>query len=360
MSTSQRYVAVKLIAGKKYVLRNGRHVTVKDNPHWQCAAKFPFFVMQGPDFIVYFTPEGQADPAGGTNEYDIIRPVYEPGEVYIGRDGQRHKIERDDNDTNYPLENDDHSWTRAGRCIGTTYHDYDLMDFAPIPAPGCLLPKSAFEIAPPADPWMGKRVQFNQDGERGTGIVRGFDGTNYAVEVDESCTEFSGGHYCGNLVPGGRGWFVHPRNLTAIDGIEPVVPSIVHDVSPDLPILATPVTPSRVGMRVEVQLDCATTVQATIMHEDAAHVAIEFDPDYYHAGAWTCDGHVPSGRGWYVPKDSVRAVSEAETQVEAERSEAEALNEVDVAEVWAAYRINPSISIDAWIAARRQLKAAAK
>lgn len=356
MSTSQRYVAVKLIAGKKYVLRNGRHVVVKDNPHWQCAARFPFFVMQGPDFIVYFTPEGQADPDGGENEYDIIRPVYEPGEVYVGRDGQRYKIERDDNDTNYPLENDDHSWTRAGRRNGTTYHDYDLMDFAPLPkpSPGCLLPKSAFEVAPPADSWIGKRVFFKEDGREGYGVVHALKapGGNYIIKVDKPCTW---GH-SGNCDLGVRGWNVHVGNLRLED--TPAIPTIVHDVLPDLPTLATSVTPSRVGMRVEVQLDCATTVQATIMYEDAAHVAIEFDPDYYHAGAWTCDGHVPSGRGWYVPKDSVRAVSEAETPVEAERSEA--LTEVDVAEVWAAYRINPSIYIDSWIAARRKLKAAAK
>lgn len=353
MSTSQRYVAVKLIAGKKYVLRNGRHVIVKDNPHWQCAAKFPFFVMQGPDFIVYFTPEGQADPAGGTNEYDIIRPVYEPGEVYVGRDGQRHKIERDDNDTNYPLENDDHSWTRVGRCVGTTYHDYDLMDYEQPPS---VCQRMFAPPAPVADSWVGRRVHFTEDGQSGTGLVlRELEHApgRYEVRADSPFA----GHGTGGLK-----WHVWGQNMRVADANTGItaVPSIVHDVSPDLPILATPVTPSRVGMRVEVQLDWATTVQATIMHEDAAHVAIEFDPDYYHAGAWTCDGHVPSGRGWYVPKDSVRAVSEAETQVEAERSEAEALNEVDVAEVWAAYRINPSISIDAWIAARRQLKAAAK
>ncbi len=385
MSTSQRYVAVKLIAGKKYVLRNGRHVTVRENPHWQCRVNYPFAVIQGPHFVVYYDEEGNT--GGGTaHEHDIMRPVYEEGQTYIDGDNNRVTITRVDAHTcTYPVHGDDgEEYTLDGKYLddGSENSESNLFDYVrkavdaikPAPRLGDLLreavaapalpvfaPMGGIPIPPPvpADPWMGKRVQFNQDGERGTGIVRGFDGTNYAVEVDESCTEFSGGHYCGNLVPGGRGWFVHPRNLTAIDGIT-AVPSIVHYVSLDLPILATPVTPSRVGMRVEVQLDCATTVQATIMHEDAAHVAIEFDPDYYHAGAWTCDGHVPSGRGWYVPKDSVRAVSEAETQVEAERSEAEALNEVDVAEVWAAYRINPSISIDAWIAARRQLKAAAK
>lgn len=367
MSTSDRVVPVQLIAGKTYLLRNGRHVTVQANPHWQCAALYPFACIQGPDYVRYFKADGSAGAeVVEAHPDDIIRPVYTEGETYMDGDGNRVLIRNDDGTGSYPLDGDDNeSYAIDGRYVtdGANDSTSNLYDYAP-PLPvfhavGGVPISPVGDMPPPADPWMGKRVQFNQDGERGTGIVRGFDGTNYAVEVDESCTEFSGGHYCGNLVPGGRGWFVHPRNLTAIDGIT-AVPSIVHDVSPDLPILATPVTPSRVGMRVEVQLDCATTVQATIMHEDAAHIAIEFDPDYYHAGAWTCDGHVPSGRGWYVPKDSVRAVSEAETQVEAERSEAEALNEVDVAEVWAAYRINPSISIDAWIAARRQLKAAAK
>lgn len=351
MSTFQRIVPVKLIAGKEYVLRNGEHVYVKDNPHWQCAAKFPFFVMQGPDFIVYFTPEGQADPAGGKNEYDIIRPVYKVGETYIDRGGNRRLIDLDDNDDMYPLEDAlrDKSWTRDGRMTAHALHESvcDLMDYAPsLPVP---------KPVDPADPWIGKRVFFNADGREGYGVVHAIhdpgDGY-YTIKVDEPCTW---GHD-GDCDLGRRGWIAHVNNLRLEDA--PTIQTIVHDVSPDLPILVTPVTPSRVGMRVEVQLDCATTVQATIMHEDAAHVAIEFDPGYYHAGAWTCDGHVPSGRGWYVPKDSVRAVSEA--QVEAERSEAEALNEVDVAEVWAAYRINPSISIDAWIAARRQLKAAAK
>lgn len=284
MSTFQRIVPVKLIAGKEYVLRNGRHVYVKDNPHWQCAAKFPFFVMQGLDFIVYFTPEGQADPAGGENEYDIIRPVYKEGETYIDGDNNRVTITRVDAHTyTYPVHGDD----------GEEY----TLD--------------------------GKYLDAGSENSKSNL----FDYVRKAVDAIKPAPQF------GDLL----------REAVA---------------APALPILATPVTPSRVGMRVEVQLDCATTVQATIMHEDAAHVAIEFDPDYYHAGAWTCDGHVPSGRGWYVPKDSVRAVGEAETQVEAERSEAEALNEVDVAEVWAAYRINPSISIDDWIVARRVLKAA--
>lgn len=293
MSTSQRYVAVKLIDGKKYVLRNGRHVTIRENPHWQCRVNYPFAVIQGPDFVVYYDEEGNT--GGGTpHEHDIMRPVYEPGEVYVGRDGRRHKIERDDNDDNYPLENDYQSWTRDGRCFGTTYNDHDLMDYEQLP--------SVYQcrFAPPPAP---------------------------VVDVDTGITTAS---------------------------------SIVQDALPDLATLEAFVAPSRVGMRVEVQIDCPTTVQATIMYEDAAYIAIEFDPDYYHAGAWTCDGHVPSGRGWYVPKDSVRAVSEAETQVEAERSEPEALNGVDVAEVWAAYRSNPSISIDVWIAARLELKAAAK
>lgn len=360
MSTSRRYVAVKLLAGKKYVLRNGRHVTVRENPHWQCAAKFPFAVIQDPDFVVYYNEDGNTGD-GAAHEHDIIRPVYEEGETYIDGYNSRVTITRvDAHICTYPVHGDDgEEYTHDGKYLeeDPENSESNLFDYVREAVDAI---KPAFEIAPPADPWMGKRVQFNQGGESGTGIVRGFNGKYYAVEVDESCTEFSEGHYCGNLVPSGRGWYVDPRNLTAIDGIEPAVPSIVHDVSPDLPILETPVTPLRVGMRVEVQLDGGTTALATIMHEDASHVAVEFDPDYYHAGAWTCDGHVPSGRGWYVPKDSVRAVGEAETQVEAERSDAEALNEVDVAEVWAAYRINPSISIDAWIAARRQLKAAAK
>lgn len=359
MSTFQRIVPVKLIAGKEYVLRNGRHVYVKDNPHWQCAAKFPFFVMQGPDFIVYFTPEGQADPAGGENEYDIIRPVYKKGETYIDRNGVRRVINLDDGDTTFPLEDEDRyqSYTRDGRMY--TDEDErgdDLMDYEQPPSVCQLM--FAPPPAPVADSWVGKRVHFTEDGQSGTGLVLWeflHTAGRYEVRADSPFA----GHGTGGLK-----WHVWGQNMRLADANTGItdVPSIVHDVSPDLPILATPVTLSRVGMRVEVQLDCATTGFGVITYEDKDGTSVvEFDEGTeWVGGLHTCAGHAPSGRGWWCHNDTIRAVSEAETQVEAERSEAEALNEVDVAEVWAAYRINPSIDIDSWIAARRKLKAAAK
>lgn len=359
MSTRERTVPVNLIAGKEYVMRMGRHVIVKDNPHWQCAAKFPFIVMQGPDFIVYLTPEGQADPAGGENEYDITRPVYKEGGVYL-RSGQRYEIYSEDSDDTYPLNGRNEGrgdnincFTRDGRVLYNESNTSDLMDYAPVPvsAPVC-----GITILPLNDTWVGKRVHFIEDGLSGIGLVlREFPNLSGRFEV-RADPPFAG-HGTAGLK-----WHVWRQNLRLADanvGITPT-PSIVQGALPDLVLLDTLVTPSRVGMRVEVQLDCATTTQATIMYEDATHVAIEFDPDYHHSGAWTCDGHVPSGRGWYVPKDSVRAVGEAATRVEDERKEVEALNEADVSEVWAAYRINPSIAIESWIEARRVLKAAAK
>lgn len=351
MSTSQRYVAVKLVAGKKYVLRNGRHVTVRENPHWQCRVNYPFVVIQGSDFLVYYDEEGNT--GGGTaHEHDIMRPVYEEGQTYIDGDNNRVTITRVDAQGVYPVHGDDGvEYMLDGRYLDDGHEDSDsnLFDYV----------RKAVDASKPApaDPWLGKRVFFKEDGREGYGVVHAisYPGARYyTIKVDEPCTWGHPGE--GDL--GQRGWNVCVDNLRLEDA--PTIPTIVHAVSPDLPILETPVTPSRVGMRVEVQLDCDTTVQATIMHEDAVYSVIEFDPDYHHPGAWSCDGLVPSGRGWYVPKDSVRTVSETETQVEAERGDAEALNEVDVAEVWAAYRINPNISIDAWIAARLQLKAAAK
>lgn len=256
MSTSQRYVAVKLIAGKKYVLRNGRHVTVRENPHWQCRVNYPFAVIQGPDFVVYYDEEGNT--GGGTaHEHDIMRPVYEEGQTYIDGDNNRVTITRVDAHT-------------------------------------CTYP------------------------------VHGDDGEEYTLD--------------------GKYLFDYVRKA--------------HDVLPNLPLLATPVTPSRVGMRVEVHVDCATIGLGVIKYEDVDGTsAVEFDEGTEGInGLHNCSGHVPSGRGWWCSDDNMRVLDEA--QAETERSEA--LNEVDVAEVWAAYRFNPSISIDAWLAARRQLKAAAK
>ena len=356
MSTSGRFVPVKLQAGKEYVLRNGRHVYVKDNPHWQCAAKFPFFVMQGPDFIVYFTPDGLADPAGGENEYDIIRPVYKKGEVYFDRNGKRRVIDLDDNSTAYPLEDEERleAWTRDGR-VTFRESEHDLMDYA---HPSTCQVLFDPPTAPVADSWVGRRVHFTEDGISGTGLVlREFAHVpgRYQVRADPPFA----GHGTGRLK-----WNVWRNNMRVADANTGVtaIPSIVHDVSPNPPILATPdlaptdASPSIVGMRVEVDFDCATSAVGVVRYEDMTDdtVAVEFDSNVY-GRLHSCRGYVPSGLGWWVNKESLRVVSEAETTVEAE-----ALNELDVAEVWAAYRTYPSIAIESWIEARRLLKAAAK
>lgn len=116
-------------------------------------------------------------------------------------------------------------------------------------------------------------------------------------------------------------------------------------------------SPSLVGLRVEVDLDCATTARGVVKSEDYdGHLAVEIDDGVQWQWLHSCGGHCKDGRGWWVPRDSLRVVTEAETPAE----RLAALTEVDVAEVWAAYRINPTIDIDSWIAARHKLKAAAK
>lgn len=383
--SGQRYVPVKLIAGKEYVLRNGRHVTVRENPHWQCRVNYPFAVIQGPDFVVYYDEEGNT--GGGTaHEHDIMRPVYKDGEVYLDRNGKRRVIDLDDNSSTYPLEDDerDESWTRDGRVshCATSEREDDLMDYEqpkrgalfallgqpvfkfpskPIFPPPIFNPIDNIPIPPPepADPWVGKRVHLREDGREGYGVVhkRMSSGSDcYTIKVDEPCDWGHSGD--GDL--GQRGWNVHKGNLTLAELQGKRADLVIVDEVFAVPELApVEASPSLVGLRVEVNLDCATTARGVVKFEDTdGYVAVEIDADVQWQGLHSCNGHCNDERGWWELRDSLRAVSEAETPVEAERSEA--LTEVDVAEVWAAYRINPSIDIDSWIAARRKLKAAAK
>lgn len=95
-------------------------VVVRENPHWQCRANYPFAVIQGPDFVVYYDEEGNT--GGGTaHEHDIMRPVYKVGEVYLNRNGKRLVVELDDSGPKYPLKNEEHgtSWTRDGKVLNT-------------------------------------------------------------------------------------------------------------------------------------------------------------------------------------------------------------------------------------------------
>lgn len=341
-------------------MRMGRHVTVIDNPHWQCAAQFPFAVIQGPDFIVYLKEDGGTGNTSGVHPHDIIRPVYKVGEVYLSRGEGRSCVTLtvDDNDENYPFgDGESRSWTRDGRMFGTEEHPGDLMDYAPVAVPVAPIPP-----APPAtpDPWIGKRVRFVQDSEEGTGTVVGKDDTNYAVRVDEGCSKFTtSGHYCGGLVPDGRGWYVASRNMQLLDELvgKKVDLVIVDEVAAafDFAVPEAVDYAANVGKRV-VYESHAGVIRG--MHREGQHYAVEYDT-HDRRGLHDCDGLCESGRGWYVSVlDSGLVFERSEAGAQPERSEA--LSEDDLALCWAAFANHPSIWIDQWVAARRELRRLAR
>ena len=131
-----------------------------------------------------------------------------------------------------------------------------------------------------------------------------------------------------------------------------------------LPVLYPHATPSRLGLRVAVHITLGTAHTGVVIYEDTDGMSIvEFDEgtdriDFLH----TCGGRVPSGRGLWCNSGAISVVTESQVETESivTVDSSEPLTKVDVAEIWDAYRNNPTIDIDSWIAARNKLNAATR
>ena len=371
MSTSDRVVPVKLQAGKEYVLRNGRHVKVVDNPHWQARQLYPFAVIQGPDFVVYFKDDGSVGDTAGLHEHDIVRPVYKVGAVYLSRGAAVPpvKLVVDDNDSSYPFEDaEGYSWTRDGFMYGPGHsNSRDLMDYAP--------EILAVPVAVPDSGWVGKRVSFREGSRVAHGYVKEQrTPTQCYVEVDAP--------FVGHGV-NGRMWFVDCVNMTEVPelvmsgtgtatgnvkggelAVEHAEPCTAH-TPPGLELPSPGDAPaSAVGRSLVMLAINGQEYTATVIAADGWHYIIEFAEGEVVPGMWDCNGECPSARGWllnHADEGTLFWFSEADASPEAERSEA--LNEVDAAAVWDAYcyaiRSNRvDYTIERIIADRKKLRGA--
>ena len=361
MSTGDRVVPVKLQAGKEYVLRNGRHVKVVDNPHWQARQLYPFAVIQGPDFVVYFKDDGSVGDTAGLHEHDIVRPVYKVGAVYLSRGAAVPpvKLVVDDNDSSYPFEDaEGYSWTRDGFMYGPGHpNSRDLMDYAP-------------EIlAVPDSGWVGKRVSFREGSRVAHGYVKEQrTPTQCYVEVDAP--------FVGHGV-NGRMWFVDCVNMTEVPelvmsgtgtatgnvkggelAVEHAEPCTAR-TPPGLELPSPGDAPaSAVGRSLVLAMN-GREYAATVIGADRWYYTIEFAEGESVPGMWYCNGQCPSGRGWmlnHADEGTLFRFVEAVAQPQAESSEA--LDDDDRAACWAAFVQHPHIWIDQWVAARKELRRA--
>ena len=355
MSTEPRIVPVTLKAGREYLLRNGRQVTIIDNPHWQCAARYPFAVIQGPDFVVYYDEKGST---GGDDSLDVMRPVYVQGQRYATVAAGIAFIESvdSDSDTLYALTVSysviDQSfldvYTRKGERYDGSPGQYDLLDYAPeiLAAPAAV---------PDSNGWVGKRVSFREDSRVLYGYVKEQrTTTQYYVEVDAPFE----GHGVN-----GRMWFVACSNMTEVPELvgERVDLLIVDDVdskSESAIVLPSPdgALESAVGRSLVLAMH-GKEYTATVIGADDWYYTIEFAEGTDFPGMWDCNGQCPSGRGWllnHADEGTLFRFSEADAQPQVESSEA--LDDDDRAACWAAFVSNPSIWIDQWVAARKELR----
>ena len=358
MSTSVRHVPVTLKAGREYLLRNGRQVTIIDNPHWQCAARYPFAVIQGPDFVVYYDETGST---GGDESLDVLRPVYVQGQRYATVGAGIAFIESvdSDSDTLYALtvsySGIDHSfrdtYTRKGSRYAGSPGQYDLLDYAPeiLAAPAAV----------PDNGWVGKRVSFREGSRVAHGYVKEQrTPTQCYVEVD---APFDGHGY------NGRMWFVDCVNMTE-------VPELVGKRA-DLLIVDEPCTArtppgfvlpspgkapaSAVGRSLVMLAINGQEYTATVIAADDWYYTIEFAEGEFFPGMWDCEGRCPSARGWmlnHADEGTLFRFVEAVAQPQVESSEA--LDDDDRAACWAAFVQHPHIWIDQWVAARKELRRA--
>lgn len=366
-----KIVPVVLQAGKKYVRRDGAVITVEDNPHWQCAALYPFFDAQG---CVYYTSSGHVDAEHTEHPSAIARPSYEVGEEYVTTDGRTQVIKYNDRDDGvFKVETAD-GWTYS--TDGSYWGKYtdpsckDLQDYVAAPAV-MMMPGE------PVDQNIGRKVRVDWDGLVFEGTVvckNSVYSRRYCVHIDKMIEGSSGsGHTCDGNIPDGKGWNVPVEELKDIATPEPVTPGFAPPHADDALLTELGVPPAveikpedYIGKRVYHN---AFEAEGTIrLIKDGVYFGIEFDTEVKDC-MHLLDGALEECRGWYVwiaeEGDTWRlAVSEAEAPAEAERSEA-SLNDVDRAAIWSALaeRVStlkePHIgdTLDELIAARRKLNA---